>query len=154
RTAMYELRKLIDEGMSESDFEATRSFLSKFVSLLTDGQSRQLGYEIDSRYYETGRFSEYVREGLAGLTLEDVNRVIRENLDTANMQYVFVAKDANDLRQRLVEDSPSPITYEAEKPQELLQEDSEIAALRLNFEADMVRILPASEAFNGNGGGS
>src|SRR5690606_7477655 len=104
RTAMYELRKLIDEGMSESNFEATRSFLSKFVSLLTDGQSRQLGYEIDSRYYETGRFSEYVREGLAGLTLEDVNRVIRENLDTANMQYVFVAKDANDLRQRLVED--------------------------------------------------
>ncbi|MEX2495861.1 MAG: insulinase family protein, partial [Woeseia sp.] len=47
RTALYELRKLIEEGLTESDFEATRSFLSKFVSLLTNGQSRQLGYAID-----------------------------------------------------------------------------------------------------------
>src|SRR5690606_2854027 len=154
RTAVYELQKLIDEGMSESDFEATRSFLSKFVSLLTDGQSRQLGYEIDSRYYETGRFSEYVRDGLARLTLEDVNRVIRENLDTDSMQYVFVAKDANDLRRRLIDDSPSPITYESEKPEELLQEDSEIAVLPLGFEGDTVRVVPASDVFNGSGGSS
>ena len=54
---MYELENLIDTGMSESDFEATRSFLSKFVSLLTDGQSRQLGYAIDSKYYQIDDFA-------------------------------------------------------------------------------------------------
>ena len=95
-----------------------------------------------------------MRDGLAKLTLADVNRVIRENLDTDALQYVFVTRDAADLRQRLVEDAPSPIEYESEKPDELLQEDREIATLPLNFEADMVRILPASEAFNGDGGGS
>ncbi|MGH8168194.1 MAG: M16 family metallopeptidase, partial [Woeseiaceae bacterium] len=124
RTAVFELQKLIDEGMTESDFEATRSFLSKFVSLLTDGQSRQLGYEIDSQYYETGRFSEYVRDGLAELTLEDVNRVIRENLAVGGMQYVFVTKDAADLRRRLVDDAPSPITYDSTKADELLRRTS------------------------------
>ena len=151
RAAIYELRKLIEEGMSESDFEATRSFLSKFVSLLTDGQSRQLGYEIDSRYYGTGRFSDYVRDGLSGLTLEDVNRVIRENLTTDNMRYVFVAKDAADLRRRLLEDSPSPVSYDSEKPDELLQEDREIASLPLVFEEGAVRIVPSSEVFGGAG---
>jgi zinc protease len=151
RAAIYELRKLIEEGMSESDFEATRSFLSKFVSLLTDGQSRQLGYEIDSQYYGTGRFSDYVRDGLSGLTLEDVNRVIRENLSTDNMRYVFVAKDAADLRRRLLEDSPSPMSYDSAKPDELLQEDRKIASLPLVFEEGAVRIVPSSEAFGGAG---
>jgi zinc protease len=151
RTAIYELQKLIDEGMSESDFEATRSFLLKFVSLLTDGQSRQLGYEIDSRYYGTARFSEYVRDGLARLTLDEVNRVIRENLSTEGMQYVFVAKDAADLRQRLVDDAPSPVSYDSDKPQELLEEDREIASLPLGFEDDAVHVVPSSEVFGGDG---
>jgi zinc protease len=148
------LQKLIDEGMSESDFEATRSFLSKFVSLLTDGQSRQLGYEIDSQYYGTGPFSEYVRDGLARLTLEDVNRVIRENLTTGSMQYVFVTKDAADLRQRLLGDAPSPLRYDSEKPDALLQEDRAIASLPLSFEPDAVRVVPSSAAFGGDGRGS
>ena len=149
RTAIFELQKLIDEGMSETDFEATRSFLSKFVSLLTDGQSRQLGYEIDSQYYGTGRFSEYVRDSLARLTLDDVNRVIRENLTTDKMQYVFVAKDAADLAERLLADSGSPISYDSAKPDELLEEDREIASLPLVFEQDAVRVLLSSEVFGG-----
>ena len=148
RTAVYELQKLIDEGMTESDFEATRSFLSKFVSLLTDGQSRQLGYEIDSRFYETGPFSDYVRDGLVKLTLDDVNRVIRENLTTENMQHVFVTKDAADLRRRLLDDAPSPISYDSEKPEELLEEDREIASLPLRFKDDAVRIVPSTEVFD------
>jgi zinc protease len=151
RTAIFELQKLIDEGMSESDFEATRSFLSKFVSLLTDGQSRQLGYEIDSQYYGTGRFSDYVRDGLARLTLEDVNRVIRENLTTDSLQYVFVAKDAADLRQRLIDGSSSPVRYDSAKPDDLLEEDREIASLPLSFAEDAVRVVPSSEVFGGAG---
>ncbi len=51
RTAMFEIEKLIEEGISEADFETTRAFLSKYVSLLMDGQSRQLGYAMDSRFY-------------------------------------------------------------------------------------------------------
>ncbi|MEX2126329.1 MAG: pitrilysin family protein [Woeseia sp.] len=147
RTAIFELRKLVDEGMTESDFEATRSFLSKFVSLLTDGQSRQLGYEIDSQYYETGKFSEYVRDGLAKLALEDVNRVIRENLAAGSMQYIFVTGDAADLRQRLLDDAPSPISYDSAKPEELLQEDKEIAILPLEFDKAAVHVVPSDQVF-------
>jgi zinc protease len=147
RTAMFEVEKLIEEGMSESDFEATRAYLSKFVALLTDGQSRQLGYAIDSQYYGTDAFSDYIREGLAGLTLDDVNRVISENLSLDNVQYVFVTNDAMDLKQRLVSDQLSPMTYAAEKSQELLQEDADIADNPLGFDEQDVRIIPAEEVF-------
>lgn len=148
RVATYELEKLINEGMSESDFETTRAYLSKFVSLLTDGQSRQLGYAMDSQYYQTDEFSSYVRDALNALTLDDVNRVIRENLDTENMQYVFIAKDAEDLRQRLVSDQASPMTYDAELPQEVLDEDKLIDSLPLGFSADTIRIVPGEEVFD------
>ena len=96
RAAVYEMDKLITDGMSESDFEATRAYLSKFVSLLTDGQSRNLGYALDSQYYGIQAFPDYVREALSDLTLADVNRVIRDNLRTEDMQFVFVTRDAED----------------------------------------------------------
>ena len=146
RVAMYELDKLIEEGMTESAFEATRAYLAKFVSLLTDGQSRQLGYAMDSQYYQTDEFADYVRDGLANLTLDDVNRVIRENLDSRDVQYVFVTRDGDDLRQRLMSDQRSPMTYDAQLPQEVLDEDRLIDNLQLAIDA--VDVVPAEEVFN------
>ena len=146
RVAMYELEKLINDGMTESDFEATRQFLGKFVSLLTDGQSRQLGYAMDSQYYQTDEFANYVRDALNGLTLDDVNRVIQENLNTENMQYVFITKDAADLQQRLASDQPSPMTYDADLPQDVLDEDKLIDSIPLSF--DNVDVVSAEEVFN------
>ena len=148
RTAHYELEKLIRNGMSETDFEATRSYLAKFVSLVMDGQSRQLGYAMDSQYYEIDDFASHIRDGLNKLTLDDVNRVMRENLSTENMQYVFVTRDAADLQQRLTSDRASPITYEADKPAELLAEDSEIEALPLGFDVDRVQIVSSEQVFH------
>lgn len=147
RAAVFELEKLVRDGMSEADFEATRSFLSKFASLLSDGQSRQLGYALDGQYYETGDFAAYVRNGLATLTLADVNRVIRENLGVENMQYVFITSDAEDLRERLASDQPSAITYEAEKPDEVLAEDRVIAEKPLDIEAEDITVIGAENVF-------
>ncbi len=147
RVAMYELDKLISEGMTESDFVATKAFLSKFVSLITDGQSRQLGYAFDSQYYQTEEFSEYIRAGLENLTLDDVNRVVRENLSTEDMQYVFITRDAEDLRQRLVNEQDSPMTYDADLPQEVLDEDEIISELPLGFDAGKVTVISADDAF-------
>lgn len=134
--------------MSETDFEETRSFLTKFVSLLTDGQSRQLGYAIDSQYYRLDdSFADYVREGLNRVTLEDVNRVIRDHLRPEDLHYIFVTRDAADLEQRLVNDAPSPISYASEKPQALLDEDEQIAKLPLDLPPHAVRIVPAEKVF-------
>ncbi len=146
RVAMYELDKLVENGMTESDFEATRAYLSKFVSLLTDGQSRQLGYALDSQYYGIGDFADYVRDGLSELTLDDVNRVMRENLDMNDMQYVFVTRDGADLRERLMSDQRSPMTYDAELPAEVLEEDLLIDNIAIGF--DSVEVVPADEVFD------
>jgi len=148
RTALFEMQKLHSDGMSEAAFEATRSYLSNFVSLVTDGQSRQLGYALDSEYYEIDTFADYVRDGLAQITLADVNRVIRENLQVDNMNYVFVTNDADDLRDRLASEQPSPMTYEAEKSEDLLNEDAVIEALSLDISDAQIRVISAEDVFN------
>ncbi|KAA3642121.1 MAG: insulinase family protein, partial [Proteobacteria bacterium] len=64
RVAMYELQNLIDNGLTQEQFEATRSFLSKYAGLLLKGQDRVLGYHMDSQFYGTDDFVEMVKNGL------------------------------------------------------------------------------------------
>ncbi|MGC8795363.1 MAG: M16 family metallopeptidase, partial [Bryobacteraceae bacterium] len=76
RLAFYELDRLIRQGLTREQFEATRQFLSKYVNLLTRTKSAELGYAIDSRFYGIPDYNSYVRESLARLTVDDVNRAI------------------------------------------------------------------------------
>ncbi len=147
RTAVFELNKLIDRGMTTEQFEATRNYLSKFVALLVKTQSRQLGYKLDSAYYDTDAFADYVRTGLDRLTVDEVNRVIRKHLQAKNMKFVFIAKDAGDLKQRLISNQTSPITYNTPKPA-LKQEDEMIQDFTLGFSADSVNVIPADRLFD------
>lgn len=146
RVAIYELEKLIENGLAREQFENTRNFLHKQVSLLTAGQTRQLGYALDSAYYGIPRFAEYVREGLESLTLEKVNDVIREHLQTEDIRFVFVTKNATDLRDRLANDTPSPIEYNSPKPDDLLEEDGHIQGLELKL--DSVEVRPVEQYFD------
>jgi zinc protease len=147
RVALFELEKLLEDGLTQDQFEATRNFLDKFVAQLVSTQGRQLGYLLDSHYYGTPAFADYVRDGLAKLTVDDVNRAIRKHLRTENMQYVFITRDAEDLRARLVESRPSPMQYTTEMPETILAEDSLIEALETPFAEDAVEIVPAERLF-------
>ncbi|MGB1302179.1 MAG: M16 family metallopeptidase, partial [Pseudoalteromonas tetraodonis] len=101
RTALFELDKLIKNGMTEADFEATRNFLINFVPQMVASQNRQLGYALDSEFYNTDSFVNYVTSKLKTLTVDDVNRVIKDNLQTENIHYVFVTGDGEDMQKRL-----------------------------------------------------
>lgn len=147
RVALYELDKLIDDGLSEAQFAATREFLQKWVAQLVSSQPALLGYAIDSDWYEIPDFTDYVRGELARLTVEDVNRAIREHLSTTDIKFVFITPDAADLRQRLLDNTPSPMTYNSPKPEALLAEDAVIEVLPLDFSADDIRVQPAEAVF-------
>ena len=97
RIALYELRKLIENGLTQPDFEATRDYLMKNVYLMTATQDQQLGYALDSRWYGIPEYTGYMREQLAKLTLADVNAAIRRHLSGKDLQVVIVTKDAKQL---------------------------------------------------------
>ncbi len=147
RTALFELDRLIKNGISKEDFEATRNFLINFVPQMVASQDRQLGYALDSEFYNTESFVDYVRGKLEKLTLDDVNRVIRNNLQTENIHYVFITGDGKDMQKRLASEQTSPMVYNAEKPAELVAEDKVIADYKLAIPAKNIAVLDVEKVF-------
>ncbi|HYN84511.1 MAG TPA: pitrilysin family protein [Pyrinomonadaceae bacterium] len=149
RAALYEYDKLVRDGMTQETFEATREFLTKFANILTATQDAQLGYALDSRYYRTPEFTKHMRDSLARLTLADVNRAIRQHLKPNTMRVVMITKDAEGLRDAIVSNRPSPITYApgAIKPADLLEEDKVISTYRIGVAPADVTVIPVERVF-------
>jgi zinc protease len=145
RLAMFELERMIKQGISEEEFQQSRSFLSKYVNLMTKTKLAELGYSIDSQFYGIGDYSTYVKGGLAKLTRDDVNRAIRKYLHPDRMIIVAVAADAEGLKAKLLANAPSPIVYNSPKPEDVLAEDKLVQSLKLPIEA--VKIVPVEKIF-------
>ena len=139
RLAIYEIRQLVGNGLSEEDFERTRNFLTKYVKLLLKTDSLVKGYAIDSEFYGTGEYTSYIAKGLAGLTLGDVNGVIRRYLQTENLHFVAVGPEMEKFAAALKSGDATPITYETEVPPEVLAEDAVVAGLSLGMGTVAVR---------------
>ncbi|HET7370912.1 MAG TPA: pitrilysin family protein [Gammaproteobacteria bacterium] len=147
RLALYELDKLINNGLAADAFERTRDYLHKFVALMVKSPARRLGYAVDSAYYGMPELVDYVRDGLAALNVEAVNAALKRHLDTSRMKFVFVAENAEDLKTRLVNDTPSRMRYNVEKPAEVVAEDDRVGKLPLQLGADAVRVVAADDLF-------
>ncbi len=147
RVALYELTKMIEHGISEEDFNATKNYLNKFVGLLVKSQDRQLGYALDSEYYNIPEFVEYVRAGLSELTVDQVNAVIKKHLQLDDVQFAFITQNGAALKELLVSSAETPMTYNTNKPSSLLEEDKIIAKLPLKFSEETVNVVPLEAVF-------
>ncbi|MCU0242600.1 MAG: insulinase family protein, partial [Vicinamibacteria bacterium] len=113
KIALFELGKMIDNGLTQEQFESTRNYLMKNVYLLTATQDQRLGYALDSRWYGIAEYTAYLREQLAKLSVDDVNRAIKKHLQTRDLKIVVITKDAAALREALVSDAFAEIAPEA-----------------------------------------
>ena len=147
RIALYELEALVEKGLTPADFESARQYLMKNVYLLTATQDQQLGYALDSKWYGTPEFTGYMREKLAKLTLADVNAAVKKHVSPKNLRIVIIAKDAEAVRDALIADAPSVMTYDAPKPPELLAEDKVIGAKKLAIRPEAVKIVDVDAVF-------
>jgi zinc protease len=147
RAALYEYDKLVREGMKQSDFEAIRDFMTKYSNVLTATQGERLGYALDSRYYGTPEYTSFMKERLARLTLADVNRAIKQYLAPGNMRVVLITKDAEGLRDAIVNGTPSPIKYNSPKPDDIMAEDKVIEKYKIPVAAAQVTVVPVEKVF-------
>ena len=146
RIALYELQRLINNGLTQEEFENTRDYLMKNVYLMTANQSQRLGYALDSWFYGIPEYTEHMRAQYAKLTRDDVNNAIRKYLSAKNLHVVIVTKDAQALRDQLLGDELSSIAYDAPKPQ-LADEDKAIGSYKLALDPAQVKIVPVEQIF-------
>jgi zinc protease len=112
RIALHELRRLVQDGLDEEQFQQTREYLRKNALVLGARQDDRVGHALDARWFGTTELPAYLRDGLARLTREDVNAAIRRHLSGTDLSVVVVTKDAKALADALVADGPrrSPTT--------------------------------------------
>jgi len=146
RIALYETQKMIDNGLSQQDFDNTRDYLMKNVYLLTSTQNQRLGYALDSWWFGMGDYVDTMRAAYAKLTRDDVNNAIRKYLSTKNLHVVMITQDAEGLRDLLLSDKESSIKYDAPKP-DLAEEDKAIGNYKLNIKPANIRIISVDDVF-------
>jgi zinc protease len=147
RIALWEVRKLVENGLTPAEFETTRDYLMKNVFVMTATQDQQLGYALDSKWYGIPEYASFMRDRLAKLSLADVNAAIRKHLSGRDLQVVAITKDARGLAEELENDVAPAIQYEAPKPQEVQDEDKAIAAVKLGIRPEAVTITPVDAVF-------
>jgi zinc protease len=151
RLALREVDKLLKNGMSKTDFEATREFLRSYIKLYVQSPSSRLGYLMDSKYYGRTDYIDELDKLLAKLTLDDVNKAVKKYWQINNMKITIVTdkSEADELAKSLKENTYSPMSYsnlvKAGLPKEVLAEDEEVANFKLNVKN--VTIIKTEETF-------
>ena len=133
RAAVRELQALVDNGLTEEQFELTRTFLKKYVLHFADTTSARLGYAVDDRFYGIGEAGhlERFRRMMDELTLEEVSAAVRKHLQYDRLKIAMVTGDAEVLGPALLADAASPVTYASGAKPELAEADAEIEVFPL-----------------------
>jgi zinc protease len=63
------------------------------------------------------------------------------------MRIAIITKDAAGLRDAILSNRPSPITYNAPKPKDIMDEDKIIQAYRIDVKPENVVIVPVDKVF-------
>ncbi|MCW8995092.1 MAG: insulinase family protein [Psychromonas sp.] len=151
RMALREMDKMIKNGISQEDFEATRAFLQSYIKLYIKSPEEQLGYLMDSKMYGRDNYIEELGNSLSKLTLDDVNNAIKRYMQIDNMKITIVTdvSEAEPLAESLRNNSPSPMSYsnlvKSGLPEDVLAEDATTENFNLNVKN--VTIVDSKDTF-------
>jgi zinc protease len=148
RQALRELKKLVEEGLSQDRFELVRTYLLNYTKLYAQTLGERLGWQMDSHYYGYDDVLAEAQKVLPQLTRDDVNRAIKKYLNFENVRVAVITQDAGSLRDALTANTESPIKYaNPNMPKVVLDEDAIIQGFPLAVRQDAVRIAAAAEFF-------
>ncbi len=149
RAALRELAKLVDNGMTQEAFETQRRYLKNYVANFGNTVSRRLAYRLDDAFYGIADpgFLASLGAGLDALTLDQVNAAIKKHLQHRNLCVVFITRDAEAMKKKLLDGAPTLITYAGKQPQEILDEDQIIAAYPIPVKAENITIININDVF-------
>lgn len=147
RGAVHFTRELIDKGIPEEGFQSTRRFLLNYADLWTQDVSRRLGYAIDAAVYGKDLIKE-LKARLPKMKKADVDRAVRKHLQMDNFAVAIVSDKAAEVKARLLDGKPTPITYDtAGTAAAILEQDKLIEKEPLPITPDSVQTVTVDQMF-------
>lgn len=148
RLALWEFNRMVNDGLTQQEFEEARAFVKNYSRLWAQDQSRRLGYLMDSRFYGIDDFLGTLPAKLDALTRDQVNTAIKKHLQSNNLCVAVVTKGADAFLHDVVSNTPSPMQYDAEGiPQDVLDQDKIISVYPLKVNADASKVVPVADMF-------
>ncbi|HEV2846559.1 MAG TPA: pitrilysin family protein, partial [Thermoanaerobaculia bacterium] len=145
RTALFEVQRLRDEGMTEADFNLTRAFLLNYSKLWAQSLGDRLGFHMDSKFYGMPYYIDEIDARLKKLTLADVNAAMKKYLRTDAYSAVLVTANAQQLKGTIQADSPSSKEYNSQVKDKVVEDDKKIVGLKV--QPTKIDIVPVAEVF-------
>ncbi len=145
RDAIYEVDRLIEQGMTQEEFDLTRDFVLNYSKLWARTLENRLAFLMDSAFYGMPYYIDEIDSRLATMTVEEVNAAVGKYLQTDDFHAVMVTNHAADLEAALAADEPSPMQYNTAPKPEVVAADKTIEVLEVDpagFE-----IIPIAEMF-------
>jgi zinc protease len=169
KAAAYEYERMISEGLSEEQVEASKNKARVLYLNYAETASRLLAAKVDDAYFgmEPGYLEGYL-DRIDAITTEQVNAAIRRYMSTDDLKILLVAEGsrAEDLAQSIREDGvvygKQPADYRLESTElddgttlwevpenrlETLRLDAVWAHHRLDVDPDRVRLVPVRALF-------
>jgi zinc protease len=147
RAALYELDKLLRDGLTADEVSRAGGFLDGFSRQWEAADLRRLGYALDDVFYGTEGYLATLRREIPSLAPEKVNAAIRRHVRFSDLQIAIVTKDGKKLRDAILSGAPTPIAYPTPKSKDVVAEDPKIAAFPLRFKPEEIVVVPASQLF-------
>ncbi len=147
REAVYELRRLLVEGIPEADFARIRDYVIGYSRLKEQTFDRRLGMAFDDRFYGLRDGANALRAAWSRLTREEVNDAIRRRWRASGLTMVMVVRDGEAVRRELLSGAPSTITYASPMPAAVREEDAVIGSLDLGLVPGQITVIRASSLF-------
>lgn len=151
RMALREMDLLITNGMSQEDFELTRTFLRSYIKLYAQSAEQQLGYLLDSKFYGRKNWLTEADQLLANCSLDKVNAAMKNYWQTKNM-FITIVTDKSEtvpLARSLRDNLESPMSYsnvlKGVLPKSILDEDEMVKSYPMKVTS--VNIVESNDVF-------
>lgn len=145
RAALFEVQHLRDEGMTEADFNLTRAFLLNYSKLWAQTLGDRLGFHMDSKFYGMPYYIDEIEARLKKMTVADVNAAMKKYLRTDAYDAVLVTSNAQQLKDTLQKDDPSPKQYNSQVRDKVIEDDKKIVGLKV--QPTKIEIVPVAQVF-------
>ena len=145
RAAIYEVDQLHNQGMTQQEFDLSKSFLVNYSKLWVQDLSSRLAFHMDSQYYGMPYYIDEIESRLKSMTLDQVNAAVRKYLSTENFDAVIVTGGGARLKDLLQADDASPKKYNSEVSPAVLEADKTITTLKVKPAS--IEVVPVAQVF-------
>lgn len=144
---LYNLDKMVREGIPEERFELMRSFIYNNPGLWAYNPLQVLGFSMDSDFYNIPYFIDYIREKAEKISSDDVLKALKTRMGDKKVKIVFVTGNPEKLKEQLLGNTGCEPLYNTNLSEEELMEDEMVLDYNLNLSPEDITIIEVGELF-------